>query len=111
MKLNTNNNQIESIQSFEKDISNEQINSKLITLFETEISEVFPNILCTSKKEFISFIESEIKSNFIEQYPNDNISLIFKNKKFTDIFNKNMAILYEKYSLYIKELTESLDNY
>ena len=109
--LNTNNNQIESIQSFEKDISSEQINSKLITLFETEISEVFPNILCTSKKEFINYIESKIKSNLIEQYSNDNISLIFKNKKFTDIFNKNMAILHEKYSLYIKELTESWDNY
>ena len=109
--LNINNNQIESIQSFEKDISNGQINSKLITLFETEISEVFPNILCTSKNEFIGFIETKIKSNLIEQYPNDNISLIFKNKKFTDIFNKNMAILHEKYSLFIKELNESWDNY
>ena len=109
--LNINNTQGYSSQSIEKDIRNNQINSKLITLFETEISEIFPNILYISKNEFISFIESKIKSTLKEQYPNDNIYSIFKNKKFTEIFNKNMNILHDKYSLYMKELNESWENY
>ena len=43
--LNVDNSTIFRVQSFEKDIINEQFNSKLKTLFETEISEIFPNIL------------------------------------------------------------------
>ena len=100
-----------SIQSFEKDILSDQINSKLIALFEAEILEIFPNILIISKNEFINLIESRIKTSITEQYPNDNIEKIFKNNKFNNIFNKNMQILQEKYILYMKELTESWENY
>ena len=110
-EIKIDNIQYYSTQSFEKDMKDDQMNSKLITLFETEISDIFQNILCISKNEFISFIESKIKSSLIEQYPNDDINTIFKNQKFNQIFNKNMKILNEKYSLYMKELTESWENY
>jgi len=109
--LNVDNSTIFRVQSFEKDIINEQFNSKLKTLFETEISEIFPNILKISKNEFINNIESRIRNSLEEQYPNDNIDKIYKNKKFNNIYNENIRILYNKYSLYIKELTESWDNY
>ena len=109
--LNINNSNHFSSESLEKDIQNNKLNSKLITLFETAILEIFPNILSISKNEFISFVESKIKSNLKEQYPNDNIYSIFKNKKFNDIFNKNMNILHDKYSLYMKELNESWEIY
>ena len=105
--LNVDNSTIFRVQSFEKDIINEQFNSKLKTLFETEISEIFPNILKISKNEFINNIESRIRNSLEEQYPNDNIDKIYKNKKFNNIYNENIRILYNKYSLYIKELTES----
>ena len=107
----SNRNNSNYIQSFEKDILNDQINSKLIALFEAEILEVFPNILNISKNEFINLIESRIKTSISEQYPNDNIEIIFKNNKFNKIFNNNMQILHEKYSLYMKELTEAWENY
>ena len=100
-----------SIQSFERDILSDQINSKLIALFEAEILEIFPNILIISKNEFMNLIESRIKASIMEQYPNDNIEKIFKNNKFNNIFNNNMQILQEKYILYMKELTESWENY
>ena len=111
IKRNYNKYNSNLIQSFEKDIVNDQLNSKLVALFEAEILEVFPNILNISKNEFMNLIESRIKASISEQYPNDNIEIIFKNNKFNNIFNKNMQILQEKYSLYIKELTESWENY
>ena len=102
----------ENIQTqFEKDILNDHINSNLITLFETEISEVFPNILIIPKNEFINIIESRIKDSLSEQYPNENIEQIFKNNKFSNIFNKNMKILLEKYSIFIKDLNDTWEKY
>ena len=98
-------------QSFEKDVSNGHLNSKLISLFETETAEIFPNILNISKFEFISYIESRIKFSLIEQYPNNNLNAIFTNKSFNTIFDRNMRVLYDKYALFMKELTESWENY
>ena len=109
--LNFNNNLINCSQSFEKDVSNGHISSKLISLFETETAEIFPNILNISKFEFISYVESKIKFSLIEQYPNDNINIIFTNNSFNTIFDKNMKVLNDKYTLFMKELTDSWDNY
>jgi len=83
--IKTDENEIKKYELFKKDIQNiVSFNEKIRNIYQSELDEIFQDILIISKEDFLSFIKNGVNLLLIDMYSD----LIFKNNTLIEIKEK-----------------------